>query len=560
MKDLLFFLKLFTPYKTWLVAGIFFALITSLASITLLTLSGWFITASAIAGILAPDGVAITFNFLQPAAEIRALAIIRTVGRYVERVITHEATFRVLAEIRRWFFAKLIPLSPGRLAMQRSAHLLNSMTQDIDALDSLYLRLCSPALVAFWGGVAVLVFITFYSLTISLFVLLMIVITAVVVPWVFNRLAQHSAKKVVEQSADFKVGQVEVIQGLADLRAFNAYARYKNKLTSVSEQMLETQTKNIHWEALSSAITLFLSLVTTLITLILASDLFQQGELSGAELAMLSFCVLAVFELVTPLSTAMLLLPKTQTAAKRIRSITDLTPTISSPKKSIPLPQSGELTIRQLSFRYSEQSDWVLKDIDLTIPQGSKVAIVGQSGSGKTTLLQLLMRFYDPQKGNVNYGGMDYKQFAPDQLMAQFSVLSQQTQLFSATIKENLLIAKSTATDVEIRLAIQLAGLEQFIKRLPEGLDTWVGEKGKKVSGGEGRRIALARVYLKNAPIIFLDEPTEGLDKETEEDVLNALEQIAEGKTLIMVTHREAGIRLVNKVYRVYANGIEASP
>ena len=152
MKDLLFFLPLFKPYKLWLVGGVFLALLTSLASISLLTLAGWFITSSAIAGILAPDGVAIAFNFMQPAAEIRALAIIRTFGRYAERVVTHEATFRVMADCRCWFFSKLIPLVPGGLGMRRSADLLNGITQDIDALDALYLRLCSPLLIACMGG------------------------------------------------------------------------------------------------------------------------------------------------------------------------------------------------------------------------------------------------------------------------------------------------------------------------------------------------------------------------------------------------------------------------
>lgn len=169
MSDLLFFIRLFKPYKLWLVTGVFLAFITSIASISLLTLSGWFITASAIAGILAPDGVAITFNFMQPAAEIRALAIIRTFGRYAERVVTHEATFRVLAEIRCWFFANLIPLRPGSLAIKRSADVLAGITQDIDALDALYLRLCSPLLIAMVGGGAVVIFIAGYSVQISLF-------------------------------------------------------------------------------------------------------------------------------------------------------------------------------------------------------------------------------------------------------------------------------------------------------------------------------------------------------------------------------------------------------
>lgn len=528
----------------------------------MLTLSGWFITASAIAGLSAPDSVAIAFNFMQPAAEIRALAMIRTVGRYAERVVTHEATFKVLAEIRCWFFAKLIPLAPGRLAMQRSADLLSGITQDIDALDALYLRLCSPLLIVMIGGGAVVAFICSYSIQIGIFVFVMLLVTAGLIPWVFSRLGRQGAKKIVEQTAKFKMDQIEILQGFADLSAFNTYTRYKNQLSTVSEQMMATQAENNRLSAFSSAMTVFLSHMTVLITLVVGSILFQQGDISGAVLAMLGFCVLAVFELVTPLASSMQLLAKTQTAANRIRHIVDLKPTIFEPQQAYPVPDNGDLKINQLSFRYSKHTDWVLKQIDLNIPQGSKIAIVGNSGAGKTSLLQCLMRFFDPQQGSIEYAGINIKQFSSEQfsseqLMQQFSVLSQRSQLFSATVKENLLIAKPTASELEIKQAIKMAGLNKFISQLPEGINTWVGEDGAKVSGGEARRIALARVYLKNAPILLLDEPTEGLDRETENEVLNALDQIAKQKTLVMVTHRQTGLRLVDVVYRVNQGCLE---
>ena len=551
MKDLWFFIKLFKPYKLWLLSGIFIAFLTSMASITLLTLSGWFITASAIAGLLAPDGVAVAFNFMQPAAEIRALAIIRTLGRYGERVVTHEATFRVLAEIRSWFFAKLIPLVPGRLAMKQSADLMHSLTQDIDALDALYLRLISPVLVALLGGGAVVFFIACYSVQISLLVFIMLLITAVLIPWLFNQLGSTGAKKITEQTAQFKVQQIEMLQSIAELNTFNAYTRFKKQLLATSEKLLSTQRNNNQLSALSTAITLFISQLAILITLLIAVSLFQQDRLSGAELVMLVFCVLAVFELVMPLAASMQMLAKTQAAAKRIRSITNLTAAITEPQQAQRIENSGDISISKLCFRYSDQTDWVLNMIDLNIPFGSKVAIVGDSGAGKSTLLQLIMRFNQAQKGSIKIADIDYKDLFSDHLLQQFAVLSQRTELFDATIKQNLLIAKPTANTVEIKQAITMAGLDKFISQLPQGINTWVGEQGAKVSGGEARRIALARVYLKNAPILLLDEPTEGLDRDTENEVLNALQKMAKDKTLIMVTHRQAGLRLVDKCYEI---------
>jgi len=574
MKDLWFFLKLFKPHSIWLVGGISLSLLTAFASIALLTLSGWFISSSAIAGLIAIDGNALAFNFMLPAAQIRALAIIRTLGRYGERLVTHEATFRVLAGIRSWFFQQLIPLVPGRLSALRSGDLLSRMTADIDALDALYLRLLAPAVVAVIGITAVTVFLAFYSPVISLATGLMLIIASVVVPWVFNRLGRGGAEEIVVLAANFRIRQVDMMQGLADLIANQAYARFSGFLEQFSGLMINTQRRNSRLSAISSALTLLLSQITLLMALVLAAMSFKDGLLSGSDLALVIFCVIAAFELVMPLPSAMQMLAKTQKSARRIRQVTEMSPTIVLNKvkdnglcpplpsgegwgegiqkpTALTLPGSYDLQLKDVRFRYPDQQDWVLKNTNLTIPQGSKIAIIGPSGSGKTTLLHLLMRYYDPEQGSVLLAGQNLKQLDADELMTCFAVLSQRSQLFAASIKENLLIAKPDASAKELYNAVKAAGLEKFISYLPEGLDTWVGESGLKVSGGEARRIALARLYLKNAPVLILDEPTEGLDSETERDVFNALADFARNKTVIMVTHREAGLGLVDVVYQM---------
>ena len=553
MKDLWFFLKLFKPHSLWLAGGIFLSCLTVLASIALLTLSGWFISSAALAGLVAIDGNALAFNFMLPAAQIRALAITRTFGRYGERLITHEATFRVLAGIRSWFFQQLIPLVPGRLSSMRSGDMLSRMTADIDALDSLYLRLLAPAAVAAIGVTAVTVFLGYYSPVIGLVTGLSLLIASIGVPWVFNRLGRAGAEEIVLLTADFRIRQVDMLQGLADLIVNQAYRRFSGILEQTSDLMINTQRQNNRLSAISSALTLLLSQITLLLALVLGAFSVREGLLSGAELALVVFCVIAAFELVMPLPQAIQMLAKTRKAAHRIRQVAELPPTITPSKVpdcgfSPPLP-SGEgiqrpasltlqgdydLKITNVSFRYPDQQDWVLKNISLTIPAGSKIAIVGANGSGKTTLLQLLMRFYDPCKGSVMLSGQNLTQLDADDLMTCFGVLSQRSQMFAATIRENLLIAKPTASLTELSTAIKSAGLENFIGYLPEGLDTWVGESGVKVSGGEMRRIALARLYLKNAPVLILDEPTEGLDSETEQDVFKALAHFAKDKTVII--------------------------
>ena len=562
MKDCWFFLKLFKPHRVWLVGGIFLSLLTALAAIALLTLSGWFISSSAIAGLAAVDGNGLVFNFMLPAAQIRALAITRTVGRYGERLVTHEATFRVLAGIRSWFFQQLIPLVPGRLAALRSGDLLSRMTADIDALDALYLRLLAPAIVAIIGVTAVTVFLAFYAPVISLATGLMLLIASVATPWVFNRLGRAGAEEIVVLAANFRIRQIDMMQGLADLIANQAYGRFSDFLERFSDRMINTQRQNNRLSAISSACTFLLSQITLLTVLVLAAILFKDGLLSGSDLALVVFCVIAAFELVTPLPLAMQMLAKTQKAARRIRQVTEMSPTITVGYPPLPsgegrgegiqrltLPNRYDLQLTDISFRYSEQQDSVLNNISLNIPQGGKIAIVGANGSGKTTLLHLLMRYYDPDQGSVILAGQNIKLLDADELMTCFGVLSQRSQLFAATIKENLLIAKPNASATELDAAIKAAGLENFIGYLPEGLETWVGESGVKVSGGEARRIALARLYLKNAPILILDEPTEGLDSDTEREVFTALADFAKDKTMVMVTHREAGLGLVDVVY-----------
>jgi ATP-binding cassette subfamily C protein CydC len=549
VKDLWFFLKLFKPHSAWLAGGIALSLLTAFASIALLTLSGWFISASAIAGLIALDGNTLIFNYMLPAAQIRTLAITRTLGRYGERIVTHEATFRVLAGIRSWFFRQLIPLAPGRLSTMRSGDLLSRMTADIDALDALYLRLLAPAVVAAVGITAVTVFLAFYAPVISLTTGLMLVIASVWVPWIFNRLGSAGAEEIVVLAANFRIRQLDMIQGLADLIANQAYGRFSDKLVQFSDLMISIQRRNNRLSAISSAFTLLLSQITLLMALMLAAMAFKDGLLSGTDSAVVVFCVIAAFELVTPLPQALQMLGKTQKAARRIRQVTEMPPTITPAAQPLALPGCYDLQLNEVSFRYPDQQERVLKNISLVIPQGGKIAIVGPSGSGKTTLLQLLMRYYDPEQGSVLLAGQDIRQFDADELMSCFGVLSQRSQLFAATIRENLLIAKPDASLAELNAAVKAAGLENFVGYLPEGLETWVGESGVKVSGGEARRIALARLYLKNAPVLILDEPTEGLDRDTERDVFTALADFSKDKTVVMVTHREAGLGLVDVVY-----------
>lgn len=549
MNDLAFFFRMFFAHWRWLVGGILLALLAAMAAIGLLTLSGWFISAAALAGLLATDGVTLTFNFLQPAAEIRALAILRTLARYGERLVGHEATFRVLAEVRVWFYRHLAALSPGQLTGLHSGEMLSRLSADIDALDALYLRLLAPVVIALLGSAAVLLLLASHAPLLNWQVAVLLLLAGVGIPWLSGRLGHAAAKNGIVLTGTLRSRLLDFLQGLPELLSYRADARMQRQVCSLSDQVIACQRKNNRIAALASAASRLSGQLAIVAALVAGSLLLQDRQVDGAVLAMLVFCVIAVFELVAPLPEAWQMLGAVRQAAHRVRSMAEMPADIVDPLHPRPLPAGNAISMQDVSFHYPGQADWLLDNVDLEIGQGSKIAIIGASGAGKTTLLQLLLRHLQPVTGSMLFCGEDYRQFAAGDLLERFALMTQRSQLLAGTIAENILLARPAASSVELTEAVRRAGLQDFIGRLPDGLQTWVGEQGVRVSGGEARRIALARVYLKNAPILLLDEPTEGLDAGTEQDILTALAEFSSDRTLLLVTHRRAGLQLADEVY-----------
>ena len=549
MRDLFFFLKLFSIHWFWLAAGLILSLITAFAGVSLLTLSGWFITTSAVAGAIAPEGVAFSFNFMQPAAEIRALAIIRTLGRYAERIVCHEATFRILARLRVWFFASLIPCSSLQLSSHRGGDLLSRMTADIDLLDGLYLRLLTPVVTAIVAILSLSLVCYFFAPGISLIVFVMLMLSAILVPLLAYTLGQSLLHANVQLSARLRVSIIDIVQGLAELISFQAFQQFQQSALELSNRSLYNQRKINRYNAIASALNVLISQLTVIFLLLFGVYLIAQGRINGIELTMLIFCVMAVFELTTPLPLALQSLAKMQQAASRVRAKVEISGSAFTLSKFGPLPKTNDLQLDQVNFSYAGQQQLLLDRLSLDLPWGSKIAIMGPSGVGKSTLLKLILHDLQPLSGQLLFSQCPYAHFKSDDLWQRFGVLSQRTHLFAANIKENLLIGKANATDLELNQVIFKAGLYNYVQSLPDGLQTWVGEDGVRVSGGEARRIALARVLLKNAPILLLDEPTEGLDHETETEVLLALKQFSQPKTLVMVTHKLSVLDMVDTVY-----------
>ncbi|MGC9270489.1 thiol reductant ABC exporter subunit CydC [Acidiphilium sp.] len=545
MRDLLRLLGLFRPYARWMLGGISLTIVVILANVGLLALSGWFIAAMALSGL---SGSLI--EYFTPAAGIRAFAVLRTGGRYAERLVTHEATLRLLSELRVWFYQHLEPLAPARLQYFRGGDLLSRIRADIDSLDNFYLRVLVPTTAAAITAVIMLGFMVAFSGGVALIDGAGLIIAGVILPLLTQRLARGAGQAGVERRADLRAGIADTIRGLGELRVYqsadNPAASQALRIDTLSRDLIVHQRRHARIAAIAAGATGLITNLTMGAALVLAIPLIARGAITGPDLAMIALFVLGSFEAVTSLPGAFQSLGETLAAARRIFEIIDAKPAITEPARAAASPTRFDLRIRGLRMRYGAETPWALDGIDLDLAQGGRLGIIGATGSGKTSLLNVLLRFWDFQDGSVEIGGVSLRELKGDTIRDWCAVVAQQTHLFNTSIRQNLLLARPDATEAELYDALRQANILDEILALPERIDTIVGEVGTRLSGGQARRIAIARAVLKNAPILILDEPTEGLDAVSEHKVLVALETLMTHRTTLMITHRPQNLAFMD--------------
>ena len=557
MKDLLPFLRLFHSHRDWVIWAIFFACLTLLSGIGLLALSGWFLSATAVAGL--SIAAAQNFNIFTPSAGIRGFAIMRTAGRYIERIVSHEATLRLLSSLRLWFYQRIEPQAPAGLYRHRSGDLLNRIVTDINTLDSLFIRVVSPTLAAIFVAALVSFFLWWLEPLIALVFLGFYLSAGILLPLCSHILGHHTGAAIQGQLARLRTNLLEDLHGMADLTIYGAWHCHDRARHAENEVLLKLQEKMAGIHGFTTAMLTFVAGMAALTALYIAIPLVQNGVFDGALLALITFGVLAAFEAIMPLPAAYQMLGKTIEAARRIRSITEAPVTIRFPDKPSPPPADTGITFHHLDFGYSGTTEeTIIKDVCLEIPVRSSLAIIGPSGCGKTTLAHLLTRFWDPHSGNIRIGDIPLQNFSETQLRQMVTLVSQKSHIFNASLRDNLLIAAPEATDDDLREALNKAQLADFVAGLPHGLDTWAGEGGARLSGGEARRLALARALLKDAPIWIFDEPTEGLDNRTRRQFNQTLFANLQGKTAILITHMTDVLDQVDQVCLMEAGRIVA--
>ena len=538
MRALLPFLRLFKFAKLPLFLGLVLMITGLASSIGLLTTSGWFLAATAIAGL------GTLFNFFYPSASVRGLAIGRTLFRYFEKLVTHDATFRILAKLRVQVFEKIIPLSPAVLNRYRNSDLLNRLVSDVDTLDSLYLRLIAPFITAIFVILAMCIGLSFVNAPLALGLGASLLLLVFVIPTVFYQLGKKFGDKLVHSRALYRTQFLEFIQAQAELLLFNAEDKLKDNLAKTEANWQADQQKEANLSGFSTALSLFLNGLIIAAMLWFSSQAeFGNDEYRMAFIALFTFAALASFEILMPLGSAFLHIGQVIASAERVTDIIEQQPLVTfNGKAEFDQNATTLIEAKDLSFTYPERQNRALENLNLTIQKGQKVAILGKTGSGKSTLLQLLVRNYDANQGELFLAGKPIADYSEDTLRSQFCFLTQRVHVFSDTLRQNLQFASAVnISDEKMIEVLNQVGLGKLLEQ-EQGLDIWLGDGGRPLSGGEQRRLGLARILLNDAPILLLDEPTEGLDRETERQILRLILAHAENKTLIMVTHRLTAI------------------
>ncbi|MEZ9762441.1 cysteine/glutathione ABC transporter ATP-binding protein/permease CydC [Vibrio splendidus] len=542
MRDLLPYLKLYKKHWFGLSLGMLLAFATLSASIGLLTLSGWFISASAVAGLTIARE---TFNYMLPGGGVRGLAMSRTAGRWGERVVSHNATFKLLTDLRIFFFKKLAPLIPGRISNLRDADLLNRLVADVDAMDHVYLRLVSPVTVGVFGIFFLTLFLMWFDTSLGLILGSILVIMLLVWPILFYKLGKRNGGELTQNKADLRVTTLDWIEGYSELTLFGAEERYRNAILETQQKLMANQFVNANLTGMASAALMLFNGLTLVLMLWLAAD-GVGGNAPDPFIALMAFATMASFELLMPIAGAFQHLGQTLSSARRLNEVILSEPEVQFAEEKLDINKPLDITFSNVTFNYPDSDRSVLNAVDLTIPATNKVAIVGQTGSGKSTLIQLLTRYWDPKKGYISIAGIELTQWNESQLRESISVVSQRVDILNGTLRDNLLIARPEATDDHLANILKDVGLEKLLEN--NALDSWLGDGGRQLSGGEKRRIGIARAILHDAPILLLDEPTEGLDKQTEHSIMTLFEKHFEGKTVIFITHRLIGLESMDSI------------
>ncbi|WP_016854737.1 thiol reductant ABC exporter subunit CydC [Halomonas smyrnensis] len=510
------------------------------SAIGLLALSGWFITATGLAGIALAAGGAMTLDVYVPGSGIRGFAVTRTVARYVERLYNHDTVLRLLADLRGRMFAVLAGLDAQTLSRRRASDWLNRLTADIDTLDSLFLRLLAPAAVALLAILALAGFLAIWSPAAGLAVAGLL---GAAWGWLTlgqARLGLAASRQRVDELERLRGRLIEQLQGLAELETYGTLAGQRRRLEAIEDRLYADQRRLGRFSALGTAVAGLAVGLGWLSALWLAALAWQAGALSGPLMVMMPLAVMAMSEALTALPMAFTQFGATLAAAERLNALEDARRDDADRGAASLRPGALALALEEVALRYPGALTPVFDGFSLALAPGERLAVHGVSGSGKSSLAALVTGQRVPDAGRVRLNEAPVGEIAADVLAERVACLTQHSELFDDSLAANLLLAAPEADDARLWAVLEAVELADWAESLPRGLDTRVGEGGRRLSGGQARRVALARLLLRDPGLVILDEPFAGLDPALAARIAERLDGWLAGRSVLYLVHERA--------------------
>ncbi|MFF8989618.1 thiol reductant ABC exporter subunit CydD [Streptomyces sp. NPDC014983] len=520
----------------WLLGGMALG-----SAVGLMATSGWLISRASQQPPVLYLMVAVTAT--------RAFGIGRAVFRYAERLVSHDAVLRMLADTRVAVYRRLERLAPAGLRTARRGDLLTRLVADVDALQDYWLRWLLPASVAVLVSGATVGFTAWLLPEAGAALAVGLLAAGVGVPLVTATAARHTERRLAPARGELATRVTDLLTGTAELTVAGALPVRTGAARRADGTLTRIASRAAAVTALGDGLTALVSGLTVTAMALLGVQAVASDRLGGVALAVVVLTPLAAFEAVLGMPLAVRYRQRVRRSAERVREVLEAPEPVSEPERPRQAPATPfPVVLKGLTARHAGQRQEALAGLDLTLDQGRRIAVVGASGSGKTTLAQVLLRFLDPRSGSYTLAGVNARELAGDDVRRLVGLCAQDAHLFDSSVRENLLLARKDATEAELRGALARARLLDWVDGLPDGLDTLVGEHGARLSGGQRQRLALARALLADFPVLVLDEPAEHLDLPTADALTADLLAATEGRTTLLITHRLAGLDEVDEV------------
>ena len=479
---------------------------------------------------------------------VRFFGLARPIARYLERLTSHDVAFRALGQARHRVYERIEPLAPAELRDDRQGDLLSRLVADVDSLQNLHLRGIGPPLVAVAAGAVSIGVAAAILPAAGLVLAIGLVAAGLGVPAVGAWSARRGGREAAARG-ELTAELVEALAGSAELAAYGRQDDRLRRLYTADRVLVRLARRAALADGAADGLRLVLTGATVAGVLAVAVSAHATGGLDRVLIALLALLALASFEAIQPLGEAARELGETLAGGRRLLELIDREPAVMNPDEPLPAPTAPfTVALEGVRARYAPGEPPALDGFTLRLDPGRRIALVGPSGAGKTTVTNLLLRFLDPERGRVTLAGSDLRAYRQEDVRSAIAVAGQDAHLFSTTIRDNVRLGRPGASDDEVEQALAAARIADWVRSLPDGLDTLVGEQGRELSGGQRQRIALARALLADAPVLVLDEPTAHLDEPTAERLLEDILAASGDRSVLLITHRPEGLDLVDEV------------